>query len=275
MRFQFTKKRVVLAVLIFLSLGLTVLTASGRDGGIITNALSFIIVPAQNAVTTSTNYIAGFFGNIGDVNRLIRENERLSLEIEGLLLDLSRLELLESENLELTALLDMSQRYPRFDFIGASIISRNNNNWHTSFSVDRGRNHGVTQNMVAVAGGSLVGRVSVTSDLSSHITPIVDDTSTVGAITSRGAFGFVRGDLTLSSDGLLRFELDAGADIIEGDEVLTSSYGTIYPPGIPIGTIVSINETVGATPGIVAFVEPLVDFRNLNNVLIITNEIES
>lgn len=269
MKFFFTKKRFLLIALIIVSMGLTLLTASGRDGGIVTNALSYLVVPIQSGITKSTQFVSGFFGNISDVSGLMTENQKLQLQIEGMMLDLTRLDLLEAENLELTSLLDMSQRYPEFSFVGASIISRNNNNWHTSFSVDRGRNHGIEQNMVAVAQGSLVGRVSVTSDLSAHITPIIDDTSAVGAITARGAFGFIIGDLTLSSDGLVRFELDAGADIIEGDEVLTSSYGTIYPSGIPIGTIVSIFDS--SATGIVAIVEPHVDFGNLNNVLIITN----
>lgn len=264
------KKRGFLTVCALIAVGLMALTATGRDGGIISNALGVVVVPTQRALTNSSQFVANFFTYIGDINRLIAENERLSVEVEGMLLELSRLSRLEADNLELTALLEMSQRYPQFEHIGAAIISRSNNNWHTSFTVDRGRNHGVAQNMVVTAHGGLVGRVVTTTDRSAHITPIIDDNSTVGAISSRGAFGFIRGDLTLGRQGLVRFELEAGSDIIEGDEVLTSSYGTIYPPGIAIGTIIEIIQSTPA--GVVALVEPVADFQNLNNVLIIMSD---
>ena len=248
------------------------LTAGNRVPGAVTNALGVVIVPVQNVMADT----GGWFGNIGayfnNIDYLIAENQRLNAEIEELLLSLNRLELLEAHNYNLTQLLDMSQRYPRFKTTAADIISRDNNNWNSRFIINRGYNHGVEQNMVVVSRGGLVGKVTSGANSFSQVTPIVDDTSTVGAVTNRsGVTGFIRGDIMLGSRGLVRFETDAGTDIIEGDEIMTSTFGTIYPPGIPIGTIIEITEST--TQGRVAIVQPTVNFDNLNSVLVITGDL--
>ena len=247
-----------------------VFTATNRAPGFITNAMGFVIVPVQVAMSGTGNWFSNITHYFTGINSLIEENRRLTQEIEENLLNLSRLEVLETENYNLTQLLEMSRRYPQFTVVGADIISRDNNNWNSRFSINRGYSHGIEQNMVLIARGGLVGKINFSANNFSQVTPIIDDTSTVGAVTVRnGITGFIRGDLILGNQGLVRFETEAGADIIEGDEIITSTFGTVFPPGLQIGTIIYIEET-GGHGMITAVVEPVADFRNLSAVLIIT-----
>lgn len=265
-----SRNNVILTVAVIICIVLIVLTSTDRTPSFITNSLASIIVPVQNAMSNT----ALWFSNLGyhamGTGPLIEENTRLTSEIEELLLILNRLEALEEENYNLTNLLDMSLRYPRFITTGAHIIARDNNNWNSRFTINKGYNNGVTQNMILVARGGLVGKINYSASNFSRVTPIIDDTSTVGAVTTRsGTVGFIRGNLQLSNQGLVIFETDQGTDIIEGDEIMTSAFGTIFPPGIRIGTITEIPDTSGTS--VIAVVQPIVDFSNLNSALVITS----
>jgi len=266
---EFNRTRAALLAAVIICFALIIFTINNRNPGFLTNSLGVVVVPVQGTFTNISNWVGNTVSRVGSGGDLAAENSRLLLEIENMQLDIARLELLERNNIELAYLLEMSQRYPRFDTTGSYIISRDSNNWNSSFIIDKGTNHGIEDNMVVVAQGGLVGRVVLTGSNWSRVTPIIDDTSTVGAMTSRtGDFGFVRGDISLTRQGLVRIEMNLGSDIIEGDDVITSTYGDIFPPGIRIGTITEILES---GPRTIAILEPEVDFTNLNAVLIIYN----
>ena len=268
-----SRKAIVLTIGIALALGLIILTSTGRAPLFLTNALGFIVVPVQTIMTDTATWASNARHYLGSVAPLLEENARLQQELEELRLNLSRLELLDEQIYTLTALLEMSNRYPALITTGADIIARDSNNWNARFTINKGEAHGVAQNMVLVAQGGLVGKVNFSADTFSQVTPLIDDTSVVGASTVRGGVnGFVRGNIALANQGLVLFETDPGTDIIEGDELITSSFGTIFPAGIHIGTI---TEIIGIDAGITrAIVEPVVDFSSLSATLVILGTVE-
>lgn len=260
-------QRFVLLIVVFSCLGLMIFTVN-RNWRLLSTAAGVVIVPLQNAATGISNFAGGIGNFFTGIPALAEENLRLQREIEALNLEINRLRLQEAMNLDLLDLLNMEQRYPQFETIAADIIARDHNNWNTSFNINRGTNAGVDIDMAVLAHSGLAGRVSAVGSNFARVVPIVDDASTVGAVTFRtGDFGFVRGDLALSHQGLLRLEMGMGADIIEGDLVMTSTYGDIFPPGISIGIIIEVLPAPGG--GMTGIVEPIVDFGNLNSVLII------
>jgi len=126
--------------------------------------------------------------------------------------------------------------------------------------------------MAVLADGGLAGRIYKANKTSSLVMPIIDDSSSVGAETKRGGdMGFVRGDLKLMESGFCRMEnIDADADILENDEIVTSSLGEIFPPGLIIGYVKEIHmDSDGLTKQ--AIIQPVVNFRQLNTVLIVTD----
>ena len=71
------------------------------------------------------------------------------------------------------------------------------------------------------------------------------------------------------NSGLCRMEyIDAEAEIMEGDEIVTSHLSDVYPSGITIGRVKEIQtDANGLTK--YAIIEPYVDFKHLDTVLII------
>ena len=60
------------------------------------------------------------------------------------------------------------------------------------------------------------------------------------------------------------------ADIREGDVVITSGMGSIYPLGLTVGRVVSVTPDEN-TRTLTAVVEPSVDFEDVSKVMIITD----
>ncbi|MCI9365113.1 MAG: hypothetical protein HFJ54_00265 [Clostridia bacterium] len=71
--------------------------------------------------------------------------------------------------------------------------------------------------------------------------------------------------------GLLRGSyIPTSANISEGDVVETSGMGGIYPKGITIGKVKSVENTLNPLDRY-ALIEPAVNFSKVETVLVITN----
>jgi rod shape-determining protein MreC len=71
-----------------------------------------------------------------------------------------------------------------------------------------------------------------------------------------------------SGENLLRLEYVPGsADLVDGDEVVTSGIDGIYPPGFAVGRVEGIERLGGSFRSI--RVRPAVDFSTLEQVLVI------
>lgn len=78
----------------------------------------------------------------------------------------------------------------------------------------------------------------------------------------------VMGTLQGNQSLLKAIDIPTDATLLEGDSVETSGLGGIYEKGIHIGTIKEVYETKNITDRY-AIVEPAVNFRNLETVLVI------
>jgi rod shape-determining protein MreC len=104
--------------------------------------------------------------------------------------------------------------------------------------VDKGARHGVTTSMVAVYKNMLLGRVSEVQDWYSKITLITDRLCKITAycVKTRAA-GIVEG---VNKVGEVQLSYISHLSVVqEGDEVLSSGQGLIFPRGFALGTIVS------------------------------------
>ena len=125
--------------------------------------------------------------------------------------------------------------------------------------------------MAVVTGKGLVGRVTEVAPLSSKVQLILDVRSSVGTLVQRTesrVTGIVTG--TLDNPYMPQMvNIPRNADVQDGDIVITSGFGGIYPKGIPVGQIVSQrSDDTGLLK--VAQIETAVDFQRLEDVAIIT-----
>jgi len=119
-----------------------------------------------------------------------------------------------------------------------------------SLTVHAGSENGVERGQAAVAGEGLVGRVSEVGSRTARVLLVTDLNSRVPVIVQGSQQrALLTGDN--SERPCLRY-LDAGAGIEVGDRVVTSGQGGVFPPGLPVGIVASLD---GEAPRVELYVE--------------------
>jgi len=179
----------------------------------------------------------------------------------------------QTEIERLQRILGYRQSNPKYTLIIARVIGRHPSNWFRTVTVDRGQNAGVQKNMVVINPDGLVGKVIEVSSESAEVLLLTDPEGAAGAVvqvSGQEVPGVVEGigDRT----GMLRLRLiPYDATIREGDAVVTSGLGSVFPAGIKIGAVqrVTTDEEELNTLQQASLVAPAVDFHRLQEVMII------
>lgn len=210
----------------------------------------------------------GFVATFRDYDRLREENEALRQELESVEADAHEAELLREENAWLKDYLALVNENPQLVLTDARIIAREADSYSTVLTLDRGSVHGVRRNMPVLTEEGVFGHVKELGLDWCRVVSIVETESSVGAYSDRtGVLGVVSGDVALREGGRCRMtHIENTADIRPGDRIYTAGgSGSIYPPGLLIGTVVAI-EADEYTRTLSAEIEPAVDFAALNEV---------
>lgn len=138
----------------------------------------------------------------------------------------------------------------------AAIIGRSADSWWQQIMIGRGSSDGIKSGAIAVGAGGLVGRVTDVSPHSSRVLLISDPANQVGVTVSRSRYmGIMRGQS--QNLGIIEF-FDRDTDAKRGDIIATSPFSKLYPAGIPIGRIRSVNlDKQPAPEAIVEFTVPM------------------
>lgn len=266
MKFVKTKFFIVcIAVASVLVLVPAILTAFGQVD-IVRSGLKTVAKPFEWCGSRLADAVGGFVAVFTDYNELQEENESLRAELDSVENERADNEVLRSENDWLKKFLDLKNKNPDFELTDADIISFEAGNYSTVLTLNRGTVHGIKKNMPVITPDGVLGYVSETGLDWCKVTSIIESTSKVAVYTDRtGVIGTVEGDPNLRADGKCVMSYAADADIKVGDRVYTSGTGSIYPDGLLIGKIISVDADE-ATRKLVAKVEPAVDFTSIEKL---------
>jgi len=195
------------------------------------------------------------------------ENRRLRDETQRLRVEALRVTETDAENQRLRRLLTLKESLP-LETMAGEIIAREWGGWVRSLTINRGRGDAVARLTAVIAPEGLVGRIVDVRAGSSVVQVLTDPASTVGAHVVRTRTpGIIEGE----PRGTLRFKYMArdGSGIQVGDVVVTSGLGGLFPGGIPIGRVRTIDDR-GSALFSYAQVTPAVDFARIDEVLLLT-----
>lgn len=231
------------------------------------NAALTVAAPIESGLRDATRPIADFVNNLTDVNSISNENQALREENERLTEEVAALRESERAFQQLQLLFDVRGVNPNDRFIQASIFAQEPNNLQDRIAIDRGTSDGLAENMIVLTRqGSLVGTVSQALDNVAWVTLITDPSSAVSAMIQASR---VQGVVVGAADGTLTMEfVEETADVKEGDLVLTSSLGGLYPAGEVIGRVVAVAPAAQELFQSVR-VQPLADLTRLETVLVL------
>lgn len=150
----------------------------------------------------------------------------------------------------------------------ARVIGMDPTSLFKTITIGKGSADGVSKGMAVVANEGVVGRVLNSSAESSRVLLITDRNSNVDTLIQRSRD---RGIAEGGDFGLLQFKyLPRSADAAEGDLLVTSGVGGVFPKGLIIGSISKLDKGAGGI-FLYAEIKPAVNFSKLEEVLVITN----
>lgn len=263
-------RRYVLLVSVLLA-SLLLLTVQTRGGSArwLTDVMALVTAPLQSAVTRAHRFALSVWHEYVDWKAVRLANSALRADNERLRLDAVRVRETEDENRRLRQLLDLKERLPLAVLTG-EVIGREGAGWVRAITVNRGRSDGIVGQTAVIVPEGLVGRVVRIQPGASVVQLLHDPASTVGAVVQRTRTpGLAEGE----PGGTIRFKFMArdGAAVAPGDLVVTSGSGALFPKGLPVGRIASIEDR-GSALFHYALVVPTVDFARLEEVLLLTGQ---
>ena len=233
--------------------------------------VGYVLIPIQSGVNKVGVMIYEELADYTKLKTALDENRRMQNEIDRLTEENNRLSAEQFELQRLRELYELDQEYMQYEKTAARVIANDSGDWFQVFRVDKGSADGISVGNNVMAGGGLVG---IVTDVGAHyatIRSIIDDSSRVGGMAIQsGDTCIVGGDLTLYVEGRLRItNIQKGADVKDGDRIVTSNISSKFLPGILIGyaTDITLDNNQLTSSG---YQIPAAQFHNLQEVLIIT-----
>jgi len=176
-----------------------------------------------------------------EVSALYDENARLRQENERLLQWQDVAQSLRAENQRMRGLLHVAPD-PAISFVSARVVATSGGAFLRSVMIDAGSQDGVSRGEAAITGDGLVGRVAETGQRAARVLLLTDMNARVPVrLESTGDTAMLAGD---NSDLPRLLYLPQRTLPKIGERVVTSGHGGIFPPGLPVGLVSSIDKGV-------------------------------
>ena len=260
-------------LLAFVILSLVLLTCWAREGedGVLHDVRS-----GSKVITTPLSHFGSILGApfravgnaFSNMGTSPSEIAALKYQNDELMAQVMQLEEYRQEAERLQGLLAIRDAY-NVQAVGASVIGRSSNSWSFSIEINKGSRDGIEVGMPVMNSAGLIGQVEDVSYMSSTVRLITDENSGVAAmIQSTRAEGILNGSIngTLYLNYITRDQ-----KVQVGDVIITSGMGGVYPKGIAIGEIVSVEGDEGDLYYTIV-VAPLTSARYSEEVLVLTGD---
>jgi rod shape-determining protein MreC len=271
------RRRAVLVLLVVLSLLL--LTAyfgeaqSGRLHGVQRDFLT-VVSPIQNGANKALKPVRDLFSWFGDTLHAKSQLAQSLKQTDKLRRELVANQAERRAYRQLLALYHLDQLgVGNYSPVAATVVGKTPNIWYSTVNIDKGSSAGVRVNDPVVNGEGLVGKVAAVVSDGAQVDLITDSSMGVSArIGTSNATGIVQPKVGDPNDLLLQY-LPANSQANNGEYVVTSGTvaspdDSLYPPGIMIGQVTSVNEESAYKS---VNVRPVANLHNLDIVQVLTS----
>jgi rod shape-determining protein MreC len=193
--------------------------------------------PIMQVVELPSRLIHRVYTYFYDVSHIYSDNAMLRDENRQMMILQNKVRTLEAENQLLSRLLNYT---PPADasFMSAKIIAESGDNFTSTILVYIG-DEAVRKGQIVLGNESVIGRIDKVSGRYATVIPVTDINSKIPAVVERTrARGILSGNNTETPQLIFTRSV---ADIQTGDVVVTSGVGGIFPSGLPIGFVRSVN----------------------------------
>jgi rod shape-determining protein MreC len=232
--------------------------------GVVINVFQGALYKVTGTVSNSIEFVVHY----ADVKK---ENDQLKKRNQELEKMVSDYDFINGDNVQLRAMFNFKNERAEFNYIGCDIVAKSGVNYLEGYTVNRGYKDGIRNGMVVIVAEGLVGQVTSVADSYAKIQCLSNENIGV-SITIQSTnenLGVIKGYRDSSNTQLAKiYFLPVDSKIKKDDVILTSGTGRVYPRGIRIGNVLSVENDVGKVQK-TAMVKPYVDFNSLQQVYVV------
>ena len=268
-------KHIVLGIILVLIITLGIFSSTLNNKRKLTKGEALVkdvVVNIERVIFYPFKYV---FSVIDDYRGL----KDIKKKYDKLLPNVERIESLNAENIELRKQLEAMKKELKiektltdYEYLNATVVSRNVAYWYNTITIDKGSFNGVTEDMVVVNSEGLIGKVVAVSLFTSEVRLLTSgDMINKISITINDGNNSVNGLINNYNykTGYLEVEGISNTDkIMEDAYVYTSGLGGIFPSGILIGKVANIKTDEYDLAKLID-VSPSANFNDINYVTIL------
>lgn len=264
------KLAVTIIVLSVAFLGIIIFSVKNGSNSV-SSGIGSVVSPLQKIVYKVNDKIKSSVDFFANFSKVKQENEELKMknsELENQIVEYSAL---KDENERLREVLKLKDSKNNYDYVGVNIIGYSGGTVSRGYIVDKGTNDGIEKDMIIINYQGLVGKVTQAESNYSVVETILNENMAVSVMvdSTRETTGILRGYKENKNEDIVKvYNLPIDSEIKEGDVILTSGLGMIYPKEIRIGEVVSV-ETDSVMVMKNAMVKPYVDFNKLEELFVV------
>lgn len=269
------KKFIIIGIIIIIIIIIIILSFSLKKDRKLNPVFSFVrdgVLSVEKVITYPFVFVKNKISDYNELKDIQKDNDILKTSID-------RIDSVEAENVELRRQLEalkselnIDYTLSDYDYLNATVISRNVGYWFNIITIDKGSYSGIERDMVVINAKGLIGKVIRTTSFTSDVRLITtsDTNNKISVSISNGSdnlYGLINSfDY---SDNYLEVEgISNTKNVSIGDRVYTSGLGGIFPSGILIGEVSDITTDSYDLAKLIK-VSPSVDFNDINYVSIL------
>ncbi len=201
-----------------------------------------------------------FFSKFLESHKLEEENKKLLEKIAVLSYEKHLFSELKKENLELKRIIDFKLNYPQ-KIIPAEIRRETPEEVNLSFRIDKGFTDGIERNDAVISFKGIIGKVLKSGKNTAVVQTLKNYNSAVSVKdTENKVEGILKWNKKFFVEGIPQY-----ADLINGDTIVTSGKGSVFPKGLPVGVVTGVKEKINEY-SLEIEIEP---FENLDRVSVV------
>lgn len=224
------------------------------------------ITPVEKILTGTGRFFRGAWGNYIDLHGARRENRELKEQLDRMKLDQAQLRAEVEQTHRLEVLLDFRQRVIS-KTVAAQVIGSSGSERSRIIYIDRGSHDGIKRDMAVITPDGIVGKIKDVFPRSSQVLLINDRESGAGVVLEKSRLqGVLRGN----DQGELQItDIMSDENVHSGEPVVTSGGDSIYPRGLPVGTVMNAAADHDSEPFLRIGIRPAAKLDQLEDVLVI------
>lgn len=276
-----SKKYILILIIILIILLLIIFSFTLKEDRKLSKAESLLkdgLIYSEKIITYPFNYIKENIKEYKKLKDVNKNNNILETSID-------RIDSIEAENIELHRQLEtlkeelnINYTLSDYEYLNATVVSRNVGYWHNKITINKGTYNGVEKDMVVISSKGLIGKVIKTSTFTSDVRLITtsDTSNKISVHISNGdnnLYGLIN-SYDYNKNVLELEGISNTKDVNIGDYVYTSGLGGVFPTGILIGIVEEITTDSYDLAKIIK-VKPSADFNDINYVSILKRKSDS